>query len=311
MGDTSDEEESPQKFRVNRKKFGLTYSCPVDADDNPIESKEALLSFLERFGPLQYIVAVEPHKSGKAHYHVFAKYDVAINSSNSRIFDLNGVHPNIISPGKGWEGYCVKQPEYITNYYERGSFKRAAEAVTWTEAADILWEREPKFMLQHGTSVESNWKRRKISSIPDTVYFGPHQPLYPEWKPAKKTLYVEGAAGTGKTQWAYYWARHQGGYFKCKNYFHLKGYCGQPVIIFDDCVIKDEEWGLEEWKNLFDVEGANQYGLNGGGGGGVAVVPAGVIRIFLCNGTHRIPWHEDAIATRCEKVKWANTVCMR
>jgi len=66
------EEIKPKKFRINRKKVGLTWSCPTDKDDNPIESKEKLLEFLElKGGHCQYVVAKELHESGKKHYHAY------------------------------------------------------------------------------------------------------------------------------------------------------------------------------------------------------------------------------------------------
>jgi len=281
MNDTPDEEVSLSKFQINRRKYGLTYSCPVHMERNPIESKEDLLSFLEGFGPLNHIVAVEPHKSGKAHYHVFAQYDAAIRSKDPHIFDYKGVHPNIIKPGSGWEGYCVKHEDFITNYYERGTFKRAAEADTWDQAADILWQREPKFMLQYGESCERNWKRRKTTGARDLVFYGPAWRGPDEWDPSKQALIIEGPAGTGKTQWALDWARRYGGtYLKCGHYQKIKGYKDQRCLIFDDACASLNSQDVSTWISLTDVEQERDLRVLHG----CVSIPAGVPKIFLTNG---------------------------
>lgn len=47
--------------QVNRKGHTLTYSCPKDADDNPIASCEELLEFVVKLGGTinKYIIAEE------------------------------------------------------------------------------------------------------------------------------------------------------------------------------------------------------------------------------------------------------------
>jgi len=274
-------EVTPPKFRVNRKKFGFTYSCPRDAEANPIGSKEILLTFLNKFGPHQYIIALEPHQSGKAHYHVYAKFDAAIQTTNAKYFDCCGVHPNIIKPGSGWEGYCVKHEDFITNYYERGTFKRAAEADTWTKAADLLWKREPKFMLQHGESCERNWKRRKTSGARDLVFYGPSIPSPEGWDACKQALIITGPAGVGKTQWALDYARRNGGtYLKCGHYQKIKGYNNHGVVIFDDACASLNNQDASTWIALTDVEQERDMRVLHG----CVSIPAGVPKIFLTNG---------------------------
>lgn len=73
-------------FRVNRKAFGLTYSCPTDPavmidNDNPIQTHAELLEFLDTKVPNQYIIGKELHESGKVHWHVYVKYDHIIDSA--------------------------------------------------------------------------------------------------------------------------------------------------------------------------------------------------------------------------------------
>lgn len=115
----TDDEPEPA-FRVHRMGFGLTYSAPdVEGEDNPITTHEELLEFLtEKYGENDYIIGKELHVNGKVHWHVYIKYYEKVDSTDPRLFDFKGVHPNIISgvPGKGWMAYCVKEKEFITNF---------------------------------------------------------------------------------------------------------------------------------------------------------------------------------------------------
>jgi hypothetical protein len=72
--------------------------------DNPIHTHQELIDFLDEKGVNHYIIGNEHHKSGKVHWHVYAKYDNVIDSIDPRIFDCNRVHPNIVKgkAGKGW-----------------------------------------------------------------------------------------------------------------------------------------------------------------------------------------------------------------
>lgn len=137
-------------WRFNACKVGLTYSCPTDAEDNPISDVDYIISAMEiKFGPGQYIVCKELHESGKTHYHAYFKFDAKIDSTDVKCFDLCGVHPNVVkAPKRGWVLYCAKHGEFKTNFYEADVWVSANEAVTWQEASDLLWTKQPKFMLQ-------------------------------------------------------------------------------------------------------------------------------------------------------------------
>lgn len=254
----ADKSESEPKFRLNRAKVGLTYSCPVDADVNPIESNEELLEFLKELGDVtEYGVGTEPHKNGKLHFHAYIKYAEKLDTKNCRFFDFKGVHPNILpkAPGKGWLGYCCKQEKWISNVFKECAFKRARDADTWAEASDILWT-NPKFMLQHGDRAERNWKRRKQSHCRDVVYFGPSKRGPDGWEPHKQALIISGPSGCGKTQWALDWARHNGfDYLKCSNYQGLKRIeNNHQCLIFDDADESLNKQDYTTWISLTDVE---------------------------------------------------------
>lgn len=292
-------------FRLDRKKIGLTYSCPTDAENNPITSVEELKIQLESHGTLEkYIISEELHENGKRHYHAHLVYAEPINTVNERFFDFKDVHPNIIKPGKGWPDYCAKHGEFITNFYKRCSFKRAREADSWAEASAVLWESEPKFMLQHGSQAEHNWKRRKLSNKGDRVFFGPAREPPDAWQPETHALIIEGPSGVGKTQWALDWARHHGDgtYLKCTHYQHLKEYKGESCLIFDDC---DESLNVQDvstWISLTDVEQERQFRVLHG----CVSVPA-VPKIFLTNGSLR--YRDNAAGAVKRRVCNWNFIC--
>lgn len=244
----------PNTFRINRQKVGLTYSCPVDFPDLPFK-KEELLDFLQSLGALsQYTVCGEKHKSGKSHCHADIKFAEKQDIRDARFFDFRGVHPNIIKPGKGWLSYICKDDNFLSNCREESVFKRAFEATSWNEASDILWS-DPKFMLQHGTSAERNWKRRKCSDVRDVVFFGPTRAAPVDWIPSKQALIIEGPSGCGKTQWALDYARHRGlRYLKCSHYQGLKKFTDHEMLIFDDADESLNKQDSSTWISLTDVE---------------------------------------------------------
>eukprot|EP00966_Prymnesium_polylepis_P319572 7376019-Prymnesium_polylepis.4 len=195
-------------FRVNRKAFGLTYSCPVDAPDNPIQTHDELRSLLDEKGVNQYIIGKENHKSGKVHWHVYVKYDSEIDSIDPRLFDLKGVHPNIVegAPGKGWQNYCKKDKDFTTNM-ESDPFKEAMACEDPDDAIKLLWERVPAEMCKNAHHIENNIRNRmRPAQQAHKRYLGPFPPeFYPEqWNPDTHALLIVGPPGLGKTQFARY-----------------------------------------------------------------------------------------------------------
>lgn len=277
-------------FRFASKKVGLTYSCPQDSEDNPIQGCQQLLDWLvETFGDLKYIIGREDHKDGKKHYHAYCHFDERVDSKNSRVFDFKDVHPNIIkSPKAGWQAYCTKEKDFISNFWKRDTFKEAASCSEWPEAEDKLWTEQPRFMFQHATSAERHFKKRKQVPIVPRLFYGPWRNV--EWDAEAKSLELIGPPGVGKTQWARYHCSHHGGYFYCKGTLNsLKYYKGEPWIIFDDVV-----HGLLDCNALLDVENGgtiparyNDY-----------ILPPGVKRIFIHNGDVVWTGHGGAIARR-------------
>jgi hypothetical protein len=254
------------KFRINRCSVGLTYSCPTDKSENPIVDHKELITFLATKGSIKkYTTGRELHEkdeaAGKIHWHVFVVYDDEINTKNCRFFDFKGVHPNILKgkPGKGWEAYCVKHADFVSNYWKVDVFQTVWAKRTWAEARDMLKESVPKFLLQHGHTAERNFKRFKSDAKRGpTIYYGPYRKeLYEickqhDWT---KTMVIKGPPGYNKTQFLKYW---------CASYFYAKGKCLDKLrecedadyeyLILDDASKMLNEMDSDDQNSVLDVE---------------------------------------------------------
>jgi len=258
-------------WRVNRKKHGFTWSKPTGVDVHPIKCVQDVVNHLLSLGSCKYCVCNEWHdESGGIHYHGYANYDDAIDSINERLFDIEGVHPNWIKPKGGWLSYVQKdgdrpeqdfQKEILTNI-EKDVFKEASKKRSWAEAAELLWESKPKFMLQYAANAEKNFtKKQKLTEEEKgRIFYGPWPKI--QWD-EDKCLVLRGPAGCGKTQMAKYLARHSKGewlYVKGPIDKAKKHYRGQPFIIFDD-ISPYEKWTVNDWCSLFDVENGGSVNL--------------------------------------------------
>jgi hypothetical protein len=291
-----------KKFRINRKKVGLTWSCPVDAETNPIESKDEVIELLASKGTLKkYTVAAEDHENGKKHYHAFVEYDDAINQVGEtavRFFDLKGVHPNLIAgaPGKGWEGYCVKHGDYVSNYWKVDVFQTVWKKRTWAEARDLLRDKMPKFLLHQGHLAERNFKRYKAGE-PErgpTLYAGPYKRWWKNFMAQhdwSKTMVLRGPPGINKTQFLKYYAAHDGGCFyakgKIKDQLREAENQDYKYLILDDASKLLNELDADDQNSILDVEN----------GGSIQAKYKDVVvppsrRIFIAN--HKVEWKIQA-----------------
>lgn len=267
-------------LRVHRVKVGLTYSCPKDKEDNPIPGMEYLLELFKTYGMLtKYIISTELHKDGRTHYHAYIRYEQKLDTINPKFFDTCGVHPNVNNPNeKGWSGYCGKQGQYITNFWEPDVWEMVMKARTWKEAAEILWTRKPGDMMKHADTYERNWKKRFIRAPEPTVYYGPYPYRIPDsWDWRTHTLVIQGAPGMNKTQWLKYELKHRFGsicYIK-GSLSGLKKFEGEDAILLDDVNIPEH---FSQFNALMDVEN----------GGAISVSPTGLYDFNMPYGTPRI-----------------------
>lgn len=278
-----------KKFRIARKKIGLTYSCPTDLPENPIESKEDLLEFLEeKGGHCQYIVAKELHQSGKKHYHAWVSYDTRIDTIDPAFFDYQGVHPNIINPGIGWMAYCKKDKEFITNL-EDNPFTVALKCDTVAEAVDLLWKKRPQVMALNADRIEKNYaKRMKPTPIPK-IFNGPWKwPIEENFE----TLIFIGDSGIGKTQFA---KAHFNNPLLVSHIDQLRNFESGEYdgIIFDDMDFNHLPRTSQIHLTDFDEDRHIHARYN------AALIPAGTRKIFTAN-TMPVNIQDPAIARRCK-----------
>lgn len=305
-------------FRINRKAFGLTYSCPVDMDKNPINSCEELRDWLrDQFGEIEYAVAEEMHKSDngeehptKNHFHVYAKFDKNVNSTNPRVFDYKDVHPNIIDgkPGNGWIAYVLgvdgkKQVRHITNR-ENNVYAQAIQLAKTdiNDAIELMCKKRPREMVLYGRSVRANLEGLTGYSLERTTYMGPHL----KFPTLTKTISIVGIPGIGKTQMAMYWISHltQNQWIYCKGTLAALKHLNPKIhkgILFDDVEIP-EDMSIIQWNCLVshDEDGYIKARYND------YYLPAGLIKIFISNpGQLKIPQH-GSVQRRIDQYVYEN-----
>lgn len=293
-------------WRFQACKIGLTYSCPVDQEDNPIQSKQELLEHAKTLFPkaslCNYIVGQELHESGKRHYHCYLKWDKKCETENVHHFDFKDVHPNILfKPGAGWEKYCIKDDNYLTNYYEPCAWAYAMTHCETAEAAiEHLWQKKPADMCKQGANIEANIRKRKAKVYARPIYYGPYpchfypEVMLPELDMKKYSLHLHGSAGLNKTQFAQYWMKHQYGDVQIAKgkVESLKNINTSQPFIHDEIMLLNHD--PEDSKEITDVEN----------GGSVTArynnidIPPGVPRIFISNHSHPFKNPHDAVYGR-------------
>jgi len=280
-------------FRIHRRKVGLTYSCPVDADDNPISSCEAIKDALvEKFGPAMWTVSKELHENGKTHFHANFDFDKKLDVTDPRAFDLEGVHPNILTPGKGWENYVRKAGEYITNR-SQDDFKVALECETPEEALEYLWQHRPADMLKQGHLIEQNLRRRMHKKTLYQPYYGPYQDWI-DWDHEKYSLLLYGPPGGQKTSYARWLMAHKFGdyLFVKKNHESLKEISLWKPFLFDEVYLLEKEPALS--REITDVENGGSLSCRNRDG----EIPPGIPRVFTSNYEHPFRNPQEAVYGR-------------
>lgn len=275
-------------FRFDAKKIGLTYSCPQDAADNPIETSEELRDFLiSIFGSGKYIVSRELHQSGKRHFHAFYYADEKLETTNVRKFDFKGVHPNIIkSPGRPWQVYVSKAGDYVTNYFEEKTsvYERALLCEGVAPALELIKSEKPRDFLLYGDRLRKNMedhmqsKRRR----PEPPSLSSWQiSLVPDWR---KALIFHGVPGIGKTRLAMTMGRNP---LMIRHIDALRKMDSMTdLLVFDD--MNFSQWPRSSIIHLLDMEDDSPVHMRYTN----VTIPAGMRRIFTTNekdvmfGTH-------------------------
>lgn len=136
-------------------------------------------SVLELFSGLgaECIIAREDHQDGGTHLHVFADFGRRFRSRSSKIFDVEGYHPNVsASRGKPDEGfdYAIKdgdvtggglaRPDGITRRGGDSANDQKWGEITGAEDRDEFWrlvhELDPKSLVVHFPAIQKycDWK---------------------------------------------------------------------------------------------------------------------------------------------------------
>lgn len=118
------------RFQFKAKNVLITYAQSPDLDPMEIEQH------LRRLGA-ECIIGKENHADGGIHFHVFAQFGEPYRSSDPRIFDVGGRHPNILpgrkTPEKMYD-YAVKDGDIVGGTLERPSRARVESASDkWSE----------------------------------------------------------------------------------------------------------------------------------------------------------------------------------
>lgn len=291
----------PKGFRIARKKIGLTYSCPKDAAMHPISAHKELRDFMESKGYCKYLIGREQHtdksptSDGLDHWHVYVHYDTIIDTSDSRFFDLNGVHPNILSgaPGQGWITYCAKCGDIDTNFYQKNPYAMALQQPTAEAALESLWASNPEDMCKFGSSISENVTKRMRTTPPQLRYYGPYPKHFypPAWDPKTHSLLLIGPPGIGKTQFARY-LLGANDYVKGRLDPGLRGISFDKPLIFDEINMLDSP--PEQSKEITDVENGGTISMRYKN----PVVPPGIPRIFCANMEYPFRNPNDAVYGR-------------
>lgn len=208
-------------FRINAQRVFLTYS---QCDAEP----QLLYEFLTSVRPVsRAIIAQENHEDGNTHLHACVEFHGKLNSSNVRILDFGGVHPNIESKIRSWKAcvaYCRKEGDLRVTYH--GCTAADAAVVRsdgqsnvdhWGHAEECETLREWfTYALNEGVPfgfAQSIWQATHTAHA--KTYFENVEPVgagqyHPrlrelEWNSqpgVNRCLLVLGPSGSGKTTWA-------------------------------------------------------------------------------------------------------------
>jgi len=73
------------------------------------------------------------------HCTYYSKLDI----QKAEAFDIEGVHPKIENPGKGWMAYCMKGNDYVANFKCKKPIKLIDPTYVWEQKILELIKEEP------------------------------------------------------------------------------------------------------------------------------------------------------------------------
>ena len=162
---------------------------------------------VEHLGELgaECIVARESHVNGGDHLHAFFMFESKFRSSNVRVFDVDGHHPNVSrgysNPADGYD-YATKDGDVVAGGLERprednvqkhSNWSRIVEAENEAEFWQLVKELDPRSLCVSFTSLRAYASHRyapeRVAYVtPDGIRFDTGSyPALREWVEANIT----------------------------------------------------------------------------------------------------------------------------
>lgn len=147
-------------FRLRGQRLFLTYP-KFDLNKTKEEVLEELKRILQAHDPpydvINYIVAVEQHKDGTPHLHVYLQLDQRASLSGANCLDLWGKHGKyeVVRSPKKVEEYCTKEGDFITNFYtKKKNYGTVLQQETKEEFLATLQEVDPRSYVLNKRNID-------------------------------------------------------------------------------------------------------------------------------------------------------------
>lgn len=255
-------------------------------DEHPIVSKEEIRDYLRTI-PKYYgcIISKELHQDGKTHYHAYVRFEPKCDSTNARIFDVAGVHPNIrydLMKSRNIVDYVTKDGDclydnILPDEAAAGKKKKQEvmrEALELARSGDVnaalnlVRDHDPAGYMQRFPAIQAalqaEYNRHAIVHAPVQIISDRWKPEYAdidlralrEGEDYIRTHVLVGPAGIGKTQLAKYLLQRAG----ClrikviRKAEQLREHQDADGIVFDELNANSEDnpkrWTREDQINL-------------------------------------------------------------
>lgn len=294
-------------FRFNSQTIGLTYSnsnLTIDIINDWLKNN------LSDFNLKYSCISREVHKSGEFHYHIAVKLARPLCTRDSRFWDINGEHPNILRPRnfKQWVEYVKKDGTYT----EEGTFASESrrskptqeeiisnasslskvDFLAWASFNGVTYAKDIWDLTHQSTGI----------TIKDgDVFNGIISPCLMSMKFSvdwlgPKALILIGDSGVGKTTWAKtnipkpcLFVTHIDELRQFKANYHKS-------ILFDDVSFK--HYPVQSQIHLVDFFDPRSIHVRYG----IATIPANIYKFFTCN-EDPLDLSHPAIKRRCKIVR--------
>lgn len=306
-----------EKFRINAKNLFMTFANTDQITCDMM--RDHLLSFDHDWNG--FVIAKENYadeemeRDNLTHMHVLVFGSKKKNYRNCREFDYTTLvgtvyHPCLESVKSIKRSYNYLQKPDRIEYLEWGDVSlgqsdsmmmkaRIEECVSELEVMDCLIMEGKQHSYRFWTAYWQLWRANKATVAPIWPLANFNVPAaVTRWVATEPllSLLLVGEPGFGKTSLARSVASSMGNYLWCTNVQDLRRYAGEATLVFDDCGLGSFSRG--NLLSLFDVEQLQSVRILYG----VAIIPAGVRRIFTGNSIQLLLGdHEGdgAIMRRC------------